>query len=112
MRPLSKHLRKLVRQAADEAYRRELDRELASLHAAFEQWRRGGMSGFDLSDRIHQFHQGPNRELYLRYVNETPEFAVAGAIHSGVMRLDELHPDLLPTMGSFTEPGESAARGE
>jgi hypothetical protein len=38
---------------------------------------------------------------------------VAGVSQSDtVMRLDELHPDLLPTMGSFTEPGESAARGE
>lgn len=112
MQPLSKHLRKLVRQAADEAYRRELDRELESLHTAFEQWRRGELSGFDLSERIHQFHQGPNRELYLRYVEGDPQLALAGAIHSGVMRLDELHPDLIPTMGSLVETIRSLAAGE
>jgi hypothetical protein len=112
MQPLSKHLRKLARQAADEAYRRELDRELEPLHAAFEQWRRGELSGFELSDRIHQFHHGPNRELYVRHVAGDPLFAVAGAIHSGVMRLDELHPDLLPTIGPLVETIKSFARGE
>ena len=112
MQPLSKHLRKLVRQAADEAYRRELDRELEFLHAAFEQWRRGELPGFDLADRIHRFHEGPNRQLYLGYTGSDPQFAVAGAIHSGVMRIEELHPDLLPTMGPLVETIRSFARGD
>ncbi len=103
METLSKHLRKLLRQAAAEAHRRALDRELQLLHAAFEQWRRGALSGFELSDRIHQFHQGPNRELFLRYANGDPEFAVAGAVQDGILQLEELHPDLRPVIGRFTQ---------
>lgn len=112
MEPLSKQLRKLLREAAAEAYRRELDLALEPLHAAFEQWRRGEISGLELSDRIHRFHQGPNRELYLRYGDSEPRFAVAGAIRSGVMRLEELDSRLLPAMAPLVETIRSIASGD
>ncbi len=112
MRPLSDSIRKRLRAAAAEAYRRELDRALEPLHAAFEQWRRGELSGFDLSDTIHRFHQGANRELYLRYTDGDSLFAVAGAIHARIMRLDELHPDLLPVMEPVLETIKLLGSGE
>lgn len=114
MQPLSKQTRKLLQEAAAEAYRRELDRALEPLHAGFEQWRRGELSGLELSDRIHQFHQGPNRELYVRYYggDDDSRFAVAGSIGAGIMRLDEIHPDLLPTMRPLIETIDSYRSGK
>lgn len=112
MQPLSKEARKLLREAAAEAYRRELDRALEPLHAAFAQWRRGALSCFDLSDTIHRFHQGANRELYLRYADGDPLFAVAGAVHAGIMRLDELDPHLLPVMEPLLATIKSLGFGE
>ena len=103
MKPASKHVRKLLRQAADEAYRRELDRELQALQAAFERWQRRDVTAFDLADRIHQFHQGPSRELYVRYSDTDPHFAVAGAVDRGILQQDELHPDLLPLIAPSLE---------
>ncbi len=112
MTPLSKHVRKLLREAASEAYRRELDLELKLLHAVFEQWRRGEVSAFDVSDHVHRFHQGPNRELYLRYTGSDPLFPVAGAINTGIIRLDELHPDLLPTVEPLVKQIRSFSAGK
>jgi hypothetical protein len=91
----SKRVRGVLREAMGEAYRRELDRELEKLAEEFARWRRGEMSPFELSDRIHQFHQGPNRELFARYTagNSLLLLQVAGAVRQGVLRLEEIHPD-------------------
>jgi hypothetical protein len=94
MRRFSKRQRKLLGEAMDEAYRRELERELKLLDAGFERWRRGKCSAFDLSDQIHQFHHGPNRKLFGRYADGDPLLTVAGAVHAGVLRLQDVHPDV------------------
>jgi hypothetical protein len=96
MQQLSKHVRKLLREAAGSAYQKELSAELEKLHGSFERWRRGELSPFDLSDEIHRFHQGPNRQLFVRYTDNDPLLAVAGAVSAGILRLDELDPELHP----------------
>lgn len=61
---LTKNIKRQIRELAGLLYERELNAELAKLDAHFEQWRQGSLSPFDLSEQIHQFHQGPARELY------------------------------------------------
>jgi len=94
MEQLNKHIRKLLREAMGKAYERELTSELEKLNASFERWGRGELSPFELTEEIHRFHQGPNRELFSRYQNGDSLLAVAAAVSAGFIRLDELHPDL------------------
>jgi hypothetical protein len=74
---LTKSQRKRIRQLAAEAYARELAAALSALHDEFERWKRDEISVFELSDRVHRFHNGVSRELYNRYATNM--------FHVGVM---------------------------
>ena len=51
-----------VRGLAGEAYERELVVALRSLREAFVHWEAGSISASDLTDRIHEFHNGVARD--------------------------------------------------
>lgn len=63
----SKRIRKQLRELASLAYERELGEELSALAEHFDDWRSGNLSGRELSDLIHTFHQGPSRKIWSRY---------------------------------------------
>jgi len=83
-----------VRELLSIAYERELSNELADLEVSFSDWRRGEINAFDVSQAIHDFHQGVSRELYSRYQAD-PDLVVARAIQKGVISKDEAGADLL-----------------
>jgi len=92
---LTKSQRRRLAELAGLAYQRDLDAELAKLEAEFQKWRAGELSGHDLSDLIHAFHQGPSRELFKAYDHRFREFAVASAIRRGVLSETEVGPEIL-----------------
>ncbi len=83
-----------LRQLAGEAWERELSEALDELYETFGKWSDKGMSAFDLTDRIHEFHHGIARELYKHYTGVKPDTAVAGAIAKGVLGEAELNSEL------------------
>jgi hypothetical protein len=92
---LTKSQRRRLAELAGLAYQRDLDAELAKLEAEFQKWRAGELSGHDLSDLIHAFHQGPSRDLFKAYDHRFREFAVANAIRRGVLTETEVGPEIL-----------------
>ena len=78
-------LKRLLRELSERAYREALSRELRSLFVIFEAWQSGDKSPFDVSDAIHAFHHGPNRDLYLFYTEAPRELVVARAIAEGLL---------------------------
>lgn len=81
--------RKRVRELAALAYDRELGRELALLEGEFAKWRQGELDAFELSDRIHRFHDGTARQLYGAYGHDNAPLAVASAIRRGLLTEEE-----------------------
>lgn len=67
MTDLTKKIKKELNYLDGLAYERNLDLELAKLQAQFLQWQEKQISGFELTELIHKFHQGPARDLYLTY---------------------------------------------
>ena len=92
---LTKSQRRRIRELAGIAYDRELSRELTTLEAEFARWRSGAISAHDLDERIHQFHQGPNRRLFTTYTGGSIELAVAAAIANGIISEAEAGPEML-----------------
>jgi hypothetical protein len=95
MNDLSKAARKAIHDAAGVAYERELAGELQGVAKAFSEWKAGRLNAFDVAETIHDFHQGASRELFRRYEAGTtslPDFALAGAVIAGFMKLDEIAP--------------------
>lgn len=100
-RDLTKAEKRKLRALAEEAYARELDNALRDLDSGFADWRHKHITGFQLSDLIHEFHQGPSRELYSDYTRLDPGLLVARAVARRLLRDDEVPESLRVALASL-----------
>lgn len=95
------------------AYTRELGAELSKVEEDFARWRRGEIDPFELSDRIHRFHDGISRDLYVTYRDLPPHHSVARAVAYGILERAEIPPEILAALGSaiefYAEPREESS---
>jgi hypothetical protein len=105
-----------LRELAGMAYRRELGHELAKLEMDFSRWRGGEIDPFELSDRIHHFHDGVSRDLYVAYRDLSPSHAVARAIALQVLDRTEVPSEILGELESmvqfFEEPQDTQGNSD
>jgi len=99
MPDLPKRLKRLLREQVSLAHEEELRRALLPLADGFDRWRRGEISSGELSERIHDFHQGPVREIWKAYNYGSPTLAVAYAIRQGILQRENVPPELLEALG-------------
>jgi hypothetical protein len=93
--------RKELRRLAGVAYERELGTALAGLEAQFQEWHAGKLNVHELSNAIHQFHNGVARDLYVTYTRLEPRIAVAQAVARKILRDDEVPPGLREALQSL-----------
>ncbi len=98
---LTKAQRRRLRELGGIAYERDLSAELTKLETEFTRWRAGEVDAFDLSEVIHRFHQGPSRELFLKYDHSHLDLAVAHAIHRGVLSPEEVGSAMIELLGGY-----------
>ena len=98
MQEYPKKIKKLIREFAEEAHERELHRELAKLELRFAEWRNGKLGSGALSDELHQYENGPSRELFKRYNGGLPDMMVAYAITAGILKREEIPAALLEAL--------------
>ena len=94
---LPKALKREIRELAGVVHERLLALELRKLDGEFERWRLGELDAFELSALVHKFHEGPPRELWLRF--NTNHVGVLGfqlkeAWADGTLRAEELSVEL------------------
>jgi hypothetical protein len=94
-REFTKSQRRRLRELGVIAYERDLSDELSKLETEFGRWRAGEIDAHELSDRIHRFHQGPARKLFSFYELPNLDFAVAHAIHRGLITEAEAGADTI-----------------
>jgi hypothetical protein len=94
-RDFTKAQRRRLRELGAIAYERDLSIELSKLEGEFARWRAGEIDAHDLSDHIHRFHRGPARKLFSLYDHSNRDFAVAYAIHRGLITAEEAGADAL-----------------
>jgi len=100
---VSKRLKRLVREWAGIAHDRELSKALLELHTHFDQWKRGEITAWDLNDFIHRFHDGASREIWKTYATDRLEPAVAFAVATGILRREEVPPELVQHLAGLIE---------
>jgi hypothetical protein len=87
-----------LRELAGVAYTRELGAELSKLEEEFARWRSGEIDPFELSDRIHRFHDGISRDLYVLYGRLSPSSSVARAVAFKVLQEAEVPSEILAAL--------------
>jgi hypothetical protein len=92
---LTKGQKRELQRIASLAHDRELSAALAALEEQFRLWRAGELGPHDLSAAIHEFHQGPSRELWVRYSDSPGELGVLSALQRGVVAEHEIASDVL-----------------
>ena len=90
----SKNQRRELRDLQGLAWERELEDALRSLLMDFKMWDRGDISAFELSDRLHKFHNGRSRELFNLYSGSLDNWWVGNTIARGVIEESQLSDDL------------------
>ena len=92
---MPKRIKRLLREYAAAAHEEELRQALVPVAEAFKRWDLKELGSGELSEIIHEFHQGPARELWIRYNTPHVEMAVALAITTGVLSSDAIPAELL-----------------
>jgi hypothetical protein len=95
--------RRKLRELAGVAYTRELSAELTKLEGDFGKWRGGQIDPFELSDRIHRFHDGISRDLYVLYRDLRPSQSVARAVGLRLLQETEVPSEILSILASLIE---------
>lgn len=106
-RDFTKKQKAEIRRLNDLAWERELAAALDELRREFDALKLGEISPFDLSDRVHHFHDHTARDLYKCYADGRNFFAVPSAIVRGIIDRSEVSPEVLellePTMKDLSE---------
>jgi hypothetical protein len=109
---LSKPMKRSLRKLSMEAHEEELRRGLVPLAQSFEEWRAGQVGSGELADLIHEFHNGPVRELFRRYNSGMLKFTVSSAIARGVLDRQTVPEEVLEFLAREIMYCEEDARRE
>jgi len=107
MADIPKRVKRLLRECAAAAHEEELRRALLPIAEAFKRWEQGELGSGDRSELIHRFHQGPARDLYLRYNTAPLEATAAYAVATGVLDRDAVPAEVLDHVARIIQFYES-----
>jgi hypothetical protein len=99
---VSKRQQRKLRELAGLAHERALESALETLREEFERWTRKEIDAFELSDKIHEFHNRTGRKIYTFFVGTDPQIVVARSLVDGILTSaevgDEIMAELAPTI--------------
>lgn len=99
---LTKEQKRQARDLVALARDAELSEALRELDALFSDWRNGRIDASQLSDAIHQFHDGQARDLFKMYQG-LPEDLAARAIAQDLVPPAQIPRDLRRALGDWIE---------
>ena len=94
----TKKVRAQLRQLVELIYQRHLQEALLQLDQHFIDWKAGKIDAFTLEHKIHQFHQGPSRELYKHFATSPKnlhDIQVAHALIDGVLKKTDVPQEVM-----------------
>jgi hypothetical protein len=100
---LPTRIKKIFRPIIAAAHEAELRRALESLRSEVGEWRAGKIDSFELANRIHAFHNGPNRDIHVRFTSRLdPRVLVQHALEEGLIRKASVPKEIWPYLDGFT----------
>jgi hypothetical protein len=61
------------------------------------------MDAFELSDKVHEFHNKTGRRIYSFHVGAEPRLIVAAAIRDGILTREEVGDELFSELSAMIE---------
>ena len=104
---LTKKEKRELRKIVSDCYEEHLTEVLEHLYEDFQKWGGKYINVFELTDRIHEFHDRDARELYKMYVMSPPETAIIYALRHRIISKDAIDKNLLKKLGGHLELLES-----
>ena len=102
---LPQSIKKSLRSLSHLAHEEEMRRALKQLNQHFDRWKASEIDSFELADRIHEFHNGPNREIYLRYNSRLDlRILVGHALREGFLERESISKELWPYLDDTIKP--------
>lgn len=98
-----KQIKRDIRLWAGQSYERLLEKALRELDDVFGRWRAGQLNPFELSDKIHGFHDGISRRLYNLSQLPCQENIIAWAVRENVIDLQELPAHIQERIRAYAE---------
>jgi hypothetical protein len=95
MQQIPKRVKRMIREHAGRAWETEMRAALGQLAERFDAWRADALSTDELDQAVHHYHNGTAREIWKRYQQGDPLWALAIAVARGVIDLDSLPPEVL-----------------
>lgn len=103
IRDYPKRIKKQLRDLAGLVHEKELAVALGQLAQKFDDFKSGKIGPFELNDEVHQFHQGPSRELYNKYDNCAIDVEVARAILGGILTKQDVPDEVMSQLSNLME---------
>jgi hypothetical protein len=100
---LTREQKRLARELATAARDAELSEALRELDVLFSDWKKGRIDAYQLSDAIHQFHDGQARDLFKMYSGLAPEDLAARAIARELVPPAAVSRELRRALGDWIE---------
>lgn len=98
-----KNIRRKIKELSLKAYEVELRENLGKLYHKFKAWDNNKLKSGELSDLIHEFHDGPSQEMYKYYNTVDPEMAVGRAIVLNYYASEEIPEEVFPFISNSIE---------
>jgi hypothetical protein len=116
MNEYPKAVKRQLRQLAGILHERAVREHLDRLADDFQDWRAGKLDTWELTDRIHRFHDGPSRDLYKQYEYGQPDLLVAHALAHGLLGESEVSPEVRQALAGridlFRKWAEESGEGQ
>lgn len=93
-----KRVRRALRELAGAVHEEELRRALAPVADAFGRMRRGEISPVEVSEIIHEFHQGPARWIWASHASLDPAVLVARGVADGTLPRERVPAEILAAL--------------
>ena len=98
-----KNIRRTLKELSWKSYEIELREHLGNLFNNFKTWDNNKLKSGELSDLIHEFHDGPSREMYKYYNTVDPEMSVSRAIVLEYFSSKQIPEEVFPFISNSIE---------
>lgn len=98
---LPKSVKRILKDLAVQAHKNALTSALEELARDVDLFRKSEIDCFELAHRVHQFHEGPDRQIHLRYTRSLDlPYLIVQSVREGLIAREEIPEEAMEHLES------------